>query len=205
MAVVDRTEPPGWKGNRPPGPKPGLPYSPDVTAPGALETSRLVVRRYEPTDLEALIDAASSSLESIRPWMPNAARELSGDLAEWLRNAGASFDADERYAYGIFLKNGTLVGHLSAIPDRDGFIELGYWAHVEHLHRGYISEAVAAVVEALSPARFLIHCSEDNPASVGVARRVGFAHVGFDPAEFDGRTYQQMRWEFSRVEKPAKT
>jgi RimJ/RimL family protein N-acetyltransferase len=176
-----------------------------MTTPEALETSRLVVRRYEPTDLSALVDAVCSSLDNIRPWMPNAARELSGDLAEWLRKACASFDAGERYAYGIFLRYGTFVGHLSAIPGRDGFIELGYWAHVEHLHRGYVSEAVAALVEASSPGRFLIHCSQANPASASVARRAGFEHVGFDSAKFEGRTYQQMRWELSRVEKPVKT
>jgi RimJ/RimL family protein N-acetyltransferase len=171
-----------------------------MTAPSTLVTPRLVVRRYEPTDLAALREAVASSLENIRMWMPNASRELSGDLTEWLRAACVSFDAGERYGFGIFLRDGTFVGHLSAIPDQHGFIELGYWARVEHLRRGYVSEAVAAIVDALSPGRFLIHCSQDNPASAGVARRTGFEHVGFDPAEFEGQTYQQMRWELDRIE-----
>jgi RimJ/RimL family protein N-acetyltransferase len=119
--------------------------------------------------------------------MPNATRELEGDLAEWLRIAGELFDAGERFPFGVFLKDGTLVGSVSAIPE-DGTITFGYWTDVRHLRQGYTSEAVGALIERFAPATFVIHCSPENPASRGVAAKLGFAHVRMEP---NG----EMRWE----------
>jgi RimJ/RimL family protein N-acetyltransferase len=153
-----------------------------------------VLRRYESSDLAALTELVATSLENIRPWMPNATRELSGDLAEWLRSATEGFDRGDRYPYGIFLRDGTFVGHVGVTP-RDGLLFFGYWAHARHLRYGYVSEAVGALVEAFRPATFVIHCSPDNPASMGVARKAGFVHVGFDETTVEGRAYSEMRWE----------
>jgi RimJ/RimL family protein N-acetyltransferase len=127
--------------------------------------------------------------------MPNASRELSGGLEEWLRAARDLFDRGARYPYGVFLKDGTLVGHVTATPDGSGRVELGYWAHAAHVRRGYVTEAVEAVVEAFAPATFVIHCDPDNAGSAGVAARAGFVHVRTDTREGEGRTYQEMTWE----------
>jgi RimJ/RimL family protein N-acetyltransferase len=123
--------------------------------------------------------------------MPNATRELSGDLSEWLRLAADLFARGERYPYAILLKDGTYVGNAGATPHDDGTIELGYWVHAAHLRRGYMTEAVEALMEAFAPASFVIHCHEDNLASQGVARKAGFTHAGFDARG----TYREMRWE----------
>ena len=153
-----------------------------------------MLRRYEASDLAALQDLVATSLENIRPWMPNATRELSGDLVEWLRIVGEMYDNRSRYPYAICLHDGTFVGHVTATPD-EGFVEIGYWMHVDHLRHGYMGEAVSGVVEAFSPATFRINCSPDNAASRGVAQKAGFTHVGSNPVELDGVSYDQMRWE----------
>jgi RimJ/RimL family protein N-acetyltransferase len=119
--------------------------------------------------------------------MPNATRELEGDLGEWLRVAGEIFDAGERYPFGVFLKEGTLVGHVTVTPEEAAF-EFGYWTHVRHLRNGYTTEAIRALIGRFAPATFVIHCSPDNAASKGVAATLGFRHVGMEP---NG----DMRWE----------
>jgi len=123
--------------------------------------------------------------------MPNATRELEGDLAEWLLMAQQLFDSGERFPYVVCLKDGTYVGHVTATPDDEGHVTFGYWCHVDHLRHGYMSEAVAALIDHFSPATFVIHCNEENQASQGVARKTGFVHVGFDSRG----DYREMRWE----------
>ncbi len=123
--------------------------------------------------------------------MPNAARELSGDLGEWLGMARDLFDRGERYPYAIALTDGTFVGHITATPDEDSTVEFGYWIHTGYLRKGYMSEAVAALIAQFAPATFVIHCALENAASAGVARKAGFAHVGYDLR--DG--HREMRWE----------
>jgi RimJ/RimL family protein N-acetyltransferase len=163
--------------------------------PVRIETERLVLRRYEPDDLDALRRAVDVSLAGIRPWMPNASRELSGDLAEWLDIAASQFDTGERFPYGLFTRsNGTFVGHVSAIPI-DGAIVFGYWAHAGHLRHGFVSEAVRALVNAGLGERYVINCSPDNAASMGVARTCGFTQVGTRNLENEGREYLEARWE----------
>ncbi len=127
--------------------------------------------------------------------MPNATRELSGDLAEWLQSARDLFDRGERYPYGVFLRDGTLVGHITATPDGAGAVALGYWTHAAHLRRGYTAEAVLGVIEAFAPATFIIRCDPANAGSAGVASRAGFVHVRTDALESDGHPYQEMTWE----------
>ena len=163
--------------------------------PVRIVTERLVLRRYEPDDLDALRGAVEVSLDGIRPWMPNASRELSGDLGEWLEVAASQFDTGERFPYGLFTRsNGTFVGHVSAIPE-DGAILFGYWAHAGHLRLGFVSEAVRALVDAGLAERYVIHCSPDNAASMGVARACGFTQVGTRMLQHDGREYPEVRWE----------
>jgi RimJ/RimL family protein N-acetyltransferase len=166
--------------------------------PVRIETERLILRRYEPDDLEALQRAVDASLEGMRPWMPNASRELSGDLEEWLDIAASQFDTGERFPYGLFTRsNGTFVGHVSAIPDEDGAIVFGYWAHAGHLRHGFVSEAIRGLVQAGLADRYVIHCSPDNAASMGVARTCGFTQVGTRMLVNEGREHPEVCWELA--------
>jgi RimJ/RimL family protein N-acetyltransferase len=164
--------------------------------PVRIETERLILRRYEPSDLDALRHAVDVSLDAIRPWMPNASRELSGDLREWLDMAASQFDTGERFPYGLFTRsNGTFVGHVSAIPDEDGAIVLGYWAHAGHLRHGFVSEAVRALVDAGLGQRYVINCSPDNLPSMGVARTCGFTPIETRTLRHEDREFEEVRWE----------
>jgi RimJ/RimL family protein N-acetyltransferase len=166
-----------------------------VSAPSRITTERLVLRPYEAEDLPALREAVNASLDGIRPWMPNASRELGGDLEEWLRVAAELFDRGERYPFAICLHDGMFVGHVSADVSDDGEVVVGYWAHAGHLRRGYVSEAVRGLLAAGLGKRFVINCSPENGASMGVARACGFTQAGTRTLQHEGRDLEEIRWE----------
>ena len=83
---------------------------------------------------------------------------------------------------------------MSAIPE-DGAFVFGYWAHAGHLRHGFVSEAVRALVAAGLAQRYVIHCSPDNAASMGVARTCGFTQVGTRMVPHEGREYPEACWE----------
>ena len=157
-----------------------------------------MLRRYEAEDFEAVDEAAIASLDNIRPWMPNAARELEAGRERWVRFVRDEFDRGDAFPFGVFLLGaGTFVGHVGLSPDEDGF-HVGYWMHVDHLRRGYAKEAVGRLIEQgwrSGARRFVIHCSPENAASMGVARTCGFTQVGTRTLSREGREYEEVRWE----------
>ena len=170
-----------------------------VRLPIRLETARLVLRRYEAADVKALEGDAVRSIDHISRFMPNARSELLGDRAALIADTRRAFDAGERYEYGIFLLSGSFVGNCGAHWVDDGELNIGYWVVLEHLRRGYASEAVRAVTKAGFAAgvrRFVLNCHPDNTASIGVARATGFTYLCTDERfEVDGARYDEMTWE----------
>jgi RimJ/RimL family protein N-acetyltransferase len=81
----------------------------------------------------------------------------------------------------------------------DGELNIGYWVVLEHLRRGYASEAVRAVTAAGFEAgvrRFVLNCDPANAASMGVARTTGFTYLATDERiADDGARFVEMTWE----------
>lgn len=167
--------------------------------PIRIETARLVLRRYEAADVKALDGDAIRSIDHIGRFMPNARAELLGDRAALIADARRVFDGGERFAYGMFLPDGSFVGNCGSRWVGDGELNIGYWVLLEHLRKGYASEAVRAVTEAGFKAgvrRFVLNCHPANSASIGVARSTGFTYLSTDErAESDGVRYEEMTWE----------
>jgi len=170
-----------------------------VRPPSRIETRRLILRRYEPADVTALDGDAIRSIDHIGQFMPNARAELLGDRAELLADAARAFDAGERFAYGLFLLDGSYVGNCGARWVDVDELNIGYWVLLEHLRKGYASEAVRAVAAAGFAAgvrRFLLNCDPANAASIGVARATGFSHLETEHrVDGDGRSIAEMAWE----------
>lgn len=170
-----------------------------VRLPVRLESARLVLRRYEPDDVGALDGEAIRSIDHIGRFMPNARAELLGDRAALIADARRAFDAGERFAYGMFLHDGTYVGNCGAHWSGDGELNVGYWVLLQHLRRGYATEAVRAVTGAGFEAgvrRFVLNCDLRNTASQGVARSAGFTYLSTDARTDPARgPYEEMTWE----------
>lgn len=174
-----------------------------VRLPVRIETARLVLRRYEAADLQALDGDAIRSIDHIGQFMPNARAELLGDRAALLADAMRAFDAGERFAYGIFLPDGSFVGNCGTRWVDNETLNIGYWVLVEHLRKGYASEAVRAVTAAGFAAgvrRFVLNCHPANAASIGVARATGFSYLSTgERVESDGARHEEMTWELLRA------
>ena len=167
--------------------------------PLRMETPRLLLRCYEAADVKALDGDAIRSIDHIGRFMPNAKAELLGDRAELIADARRAFASGERFSYGLFLPDGSFVGNCGSRPAADGELNIGYWILLEHLRKGYASEAVRAVTAAGFAAgvrRFVLNCDPANAASIGVARSTGFTYLSTNERiGADGVRFEEMTWE----------
>ena len=149
-----------------------------------IESERLVLRCYNPTDALYLQKAVQESLEHLQPWMPwvkDEPEELKVKI-ERLRLFRADFDLSKNYIYGVFdPKETDLVGGTGLHP-RVGpnAFEIGYWIHVNHVNKGYATEISAALTkiafEIEHVNRVEIHCDPNNIRSAAIPKKLGYVY-----------------------------
>jgi RimJ/RimL family protein N-acetyltransferase len=147
-----------------------------------VETSRLVLRPWNPADAPKLSQAVEENVEHLRPFMPWIQLEpLSIDArVAFLRRIRADFDRDADFVYAIFDPAEQIVLGGTGLHPRAGqdALEIGYWIHVAHTRKGLVTEAAAALVrvafEVHGVDRVEIHCGPENPKSAAVPRKLGF-------------------------------
>ena len=151
-----------------------------------IETARLVVRCYEPSDAQLLADSVSESVEHLKPWMPwaHAEPEPFEVKVERVKRFRGMFDLQQDYVYGIFNKEGTRQLGGTGLHTRLGQdqLEIGYWIHKDFVNQGLVTESTAALVkvafEIIHIHRVEIHCDPGNFASASIPRKLGFTHEG---------------------------
>lgn len=189
--------------------------------PERVESPRLVIRRWQPGDVDALMAAVADSIEHLRPWMPwiadeplNRAQRLTL-IDEWTTAWASGGDA----VYGAFLRAapagsdpGTQVDDGSIVVGGTGLhrrlgpggLEIGYWVHAHHTRRGYATEIARALVGAAFADdeidRVEIHHDEANGPSAGIPRRLGFTCLGTEPSEktAPGESGRECAWRTTR-------
>jgi len=149
--------------------------------PERIEDPPVVLRRYRSCDLQALLEAVSTSTDHLRPWLAWASVEpLEQGLADFISQSIEEFDRGENYGYAIWnLVESTLIGGAGLHPRLGpGRIEIGYWVRTGWLRGGIASAAARALTEAAFQLPGMeevhIHCDEANLASAGVPRGLGF-------------------------------
>jgi RimJ/RimL family protein N-acetyltransferase len=149
-----------------------------------IETRRLVIRCWAPSDAPSLKAAIDASLDHLRPWMPWSLRhpqEVEA-LVKLLRQWRAEFDLDQDYVYGICNPGEDLVLGGTGLHTRAGAgaLEIGYWIHADHIKRGLGTEAASALTrvafEINQVQRVEIHNDPQNVASAAIPRKLGFVH-----------------------------
>ena len=179
-----------------------------------IETSRLVLRCWSPSDAPLLEAAVTESLDHLRPWMQWAHNEPEPieSRVERLRRYRASFDLGRDFVYGILNPAETAVLGGSGLHTRAGpsALEIGYWIHVDHVGKGYASEASAALTrvgfEVHEVRRIEIHCDPDNATSAVIPERLGFTHEATLKDHGIGATGEPrdaMLWTMVRTKYPA--
>lgn len=151
-----------------------------------IQTERLVVRCYEPSDAQRLADSIAENVEHLKPWMPWAHNEPEPfqTKVERVKRFRGLFDMEEDYIYGIFDPEETRLLGGTGLHTRigDEQLEIGYWIHKDYVNQGLVTESTAALVkvafEILLIHRLEIHCDPGNLASASIPRKLGFTHEG---------------------------
>src|SRR5512138_367669 len=175
-----------------------------------IETDRLVVRCYQPNDVELLAASVSENVEHLKPWMPWAHAEPEPFQAkvDRLQRFRGEFDLGEDFIYAIFDKEESRLLGGTGLHTRLGEqqLEIGYWIHKDFTNRGLVTESTAALVkvafEIVSIHRIEIHCDPLNLASASIPRKLGFTHEGTLRAKtpFLGRWSDSMVWGLLETE-----
>ena len=152
-----------------------------ILAPEMLETPRLVLRKPRVRDARAVITAYASDAEATRYLTFRPHRDV-GEAKTFLRQAKVFWNRGTEFTWAITLKeNGRLIGMIDA---RVGgcHLNLGYVLSREYWRKGYMTEAVAAVIECglglEGIHRVWAVCDVENVASVRVLEKVGMRREG---------------------------
>ena len=178
-----------------------------------IETERLVIRCYQPSDAKLLAESVSENVEHLKTFMPWAYAEPEPFEEKEKRVVyfRGKFDLQENFVYGIFNPEETkLLGGTGLHPRiGDDQLEIGYWIHKDHINKGLATETSAALVkiafEIVHVHRIEIHCDPRNLASASVPRKLGFTHEGTLRAKtpFLDHWSDSMVWGFLKEEYPS--
>ena len=148
----------------------------------ALETQRLVLRKFTESDFDA-VHSYACRVENIiyMPWGPNT----EADTREFLRMAIA--EAEEtpctNYKYAVVLKStGALIGGCTFHPSGDE-AEIGWIVHSDYWKQGYGAEMGKALLDfgfgEANLRRIAAHCDAENIASYRVMEKIGMRREGY--------------------------
>ena len=177
-----------------------------------IETARLIIRCYQPSDAALLADSVRESVEHLKPWMPWAHNEPEPfeEKAKRVLHFRGMFDQGQDYVYGIFNREETRLLGGTGFHTRLGEkqLEIGYWIHKDFVKQGLVTESTAALIkvafEIIHVHRIEIHCDPHNAASAAVPRKLGFTHEGTLRAKtpFLDRWSDSMIWGLLESEYP---
>lgn len=171
-----------------------------------IQTERLVLRCYQPDDAPVLHQAIARSIDHLRPWLPwvqQEPRDLEARIA-LVRIFRGQFDMGLDYAFGIFDREEKELIGSTGLHTRIGkkAREIGYWVGVDHIGKGYATEAVSALVrtafdiEGLT--RLEIRCAPDNVRSQHVPEKLGFRMEGIIKRSLDDNIVDTMIWSLEK-------
>ena len=151
-----------------------------------IETKRLLVRCYNPSDGPLLAESVMESLEHLRPWMPWVYDEPEPieEKVQRLKRFRGLFDLGQDFIYGIFNPEDTKLLGGTGLHTRlaETELEIGYWIHKDYINQGFITESTAALIKVafdlIHIHRIEIHCDPANVASAAIPRKLGFTHEG---------------------------
>lgn len=177
---------------------------PEISNPAyRIETKRLIVRCYNPSDVQMLAESVSENIEHLKPWMPwaHAEPEPIEEKEKRLRRFRGMFDLGQDYIYGIFNPEETRLLGGTGLHTRLGEneLEIGYWIHKDFINHGLVTESTAALIkvafEIIHIHRLEIHCDPANYPSAAIPRKLGFTHEG----TLRAKTRFLERWSDSMI------
>lgn len=143
----------------------------------AIDTPRLRLRPFRATDAGRIVNLLGDP-EITRMLARVPSPYTLEDAAEWLDHVGC----EDSWPAAITQPGDGVVIGLVSIERRQGGHHLGYWLGRYYWNRGFMSEAVSALVERFfdrsGDATLHSGAFTDNPASLKVLQRLGFQVTG---------------------------
>lgn len=148
-----------------------------------IETERLLLRRYQETDIDMQYEILTDKRLSHYIEFPNLTKdEELGCIKTWIKEA----DESKYEKWVITLKNDDIpIGNISVngIETKHNYCNIGYVILFDYWGNGYASEALRAVSDYLLNERgyYLVECScnELNTQSSKVMLKAGFKKDGY--------------------------
>jgi aminoglycoside 6'-N-acetyltransferase len=175
-----------------------------------IETERLRLRRSRPDD--AVTIAAYRSDPLVHRYQGWDRTDLEGVRDSIIEMAGRApgepgwvqFSVEER-------ATGELIGDVGLSPaeDEPGVVKIGYTMQPASQGKGYATEAVGALIDyafdTLGADVIRAYASARNIPSHRVAEKAGLTLIErFEGREDDGSTWQGVRYELTRADRPAR-
>ena len=144
------------------------------------------IRRYEPSDVASLFEAARESINEVYPWLPWCHPGYSmDDSSEWVRSQREAWDTGREYSFVIFdRRSQEYVGSvgLDQITRINRMANLGYWVRTSRTWQGAASAATILAAQyglwELGLQRIEIVAAVGNIASQRVAEKAGATKEG---------------------------
>ncbi|MEM6324978.1 MAG: GNAT family protein, partial [Pseudomonadota bacterium] len=153
-----------------------------------LVTDRLFLRPPSHADFRAWTGLRSASADFLKPWEPSWSRDHLSRKAFTNRVYWAQRAINGKTAVPLFLfqqDTNALIGAITLDNIRRGPAQsgtLGYWIGASFARKGYMKEAIEAVVHhgftELDLSRIEAACLPENLASRGVLEKSGFKYEG---------------------------
>lgn len=89
--------------------------------------------------------------------------------------------------------DGAVAGHIACFEE-DGRREVSYWLGRQYWGRGIATQALAALLAQIAERPLHARVAKDNPASLRVLERCGFAVAGEDRGFANGRGAEVEEW-----------
>ena len=143
----------------------------------ALETPRLILRKFTEADLAALYAIyRDEEVNTYLPWFPVKSMEEAKRV--WQERYAAVYQEEQGYQYAVCLKRDNVpIGYVHV--SMDDAHDLGYGLLREYWHQGIVTEAARAVIEQVRkdgiPYVTATH-DRNNPRSGGVMIQAGMRY-----------------------------
>ena len=147
-----------------------------------LETERLVLRRYEESDIDMQYEIITDDRLSKYIKFPDLTKE---EELEYIRDCIKNADDSKYEKWVITLKDNNIpIGNISVneINKKNNYCTVGYVIMYEYWGKGYASEALKIVSDyLLDSGYYLVECScnELNKQSSRVMEKAGFKKDGY--------------------------
>ena len=177
-------------------------------APGPLQVGEYLVRRYETSDAQALVDAVTDSYKHLEPWMTWIKFEPQSvpQREELIKTWSEAWDHRTEFVMGIFLDDRVVGGTGLHLRGDVNTVEIGYWVHVDYIGRGIATQVSRALTETAFALwaeidTVEIHHDQANEASAAVPQRLNFERFATSNREPEaaGESGVMYRWEKKRT------